>query len=105
MTVSSSADEQEPMTGTDFAAWRASLGLSLSEAATLLGVGRRTIMGYLKRDELPTAVAIACRALAHDHIFWRRTTCRREGPCGGRREAGLRFTRALYYHCAKLPLC
>jgi predicted DNA-binding transcriptional regulator AlpA len=40
--------------------------LSLTEAATLLGVGRRTIMGYLKKDELPAIVAIACRALARD---------------------------------------
>jgi hypothetical protein len=60
------AEEQEPMTGADFARWRAGLGLSLTEAAKLLGVGRRTIMGYLKRDELPPVVAIACRALARD---------------------------------------
>jgi hypothetical protein len=60
------AEEQQPMTGADFAQWRATLGLSLTEAAKLLGVGRRTIMGYLKKDELPTVVAIACRALARD---------------------------------------
>ena len=60
------ADEQEPMTGADFAEWRTGLGLSLSEAAKLLGVSRRTIMGYLKKDELPPVVAIACRALARD---------------------------------------
>jgi hypothetical protein len=60
------AEEQVPMTGGDFSQWRKSLGLSLSEAAKLLGVGRRTIMGYLKRDELPPVVAIACRALARD---------------------------------------
>jgi hypothetical protein len=60
------AEEQEPMTGADFAKWRTVLGLSLTEAAELLGVGRRTIMGYLKRDELPAVVAIACRALARD---------------------------------------
>ena len=60
------AEEQEPMTGADFAQWRMVLGLSLTEAAKLLGVGRRTIMGYLKRDELPLVVAIACRALARD---------------------------------------
>jgi hypothetical protein len=42
------------------------LGLSLTEAAKLLGVGRRTIMGYLKKDELPPVVTIACRALARD---------------------------------------
>jgi hypothetical protein len=60
------AEEQEPMTGADFAEWRKVLGLSLAEAANLLGVGRRTIMGYLKKDELPPIVAIACRALARD---------------------------------------
>jgi hypothetical protein len=60
------AEEQQPMTGADFAEWRRSLGLSLTEAAKLLGVGRRTITGYLKKDELPPVVAIACRALARD---------------------------------------
>jgi len=60
------AEEQQPMTGADFAKWRVALGLSLTEAAKLLGVGRRTIMGYLKKDELPPVVAIACRALARD---------------------------------------
>jgi len=60
------AEEQQPMTGADFAAWRSSLGLSLTEAAHLLGLGRRTVMGYLKRAELPPVVAIACRALARD---------------------------------------
>jgi len=60
------AEEQQPMTGADFARWRTALGLSLTEAAKLLGVGRRTIMGYLKKDALPPVVAIACRALARD---------------------------------------
>jgi hypothetical protein len=60
------AEEQQPMTGADFAKWRTALGLSLTEAAKLLGVGRRTIMGYLNKDELPPVVAIACRALARD---------------------------------------
>lgn len=46
--------------------WRKELNLSLSEAAKLLGVGRRTVMGYLKNDEPPPVVAIACRALARD---------------------------------------
>jgi DNA-binding XRE family transcriptional regulator len=64
------ADEQQPMTGENFAEWRTALGLSLTEAAKLLGVGRRTIMGYLKKDELPPVVAIACRALARDkHVL------------------------------------
>ena len=64
------ADEQEPMTGADFARWRQELGLSLTEAATVLGVGRRTITGYLKKERLPPIVAIACRALARDrHVL------------------------------------
>jgi len=64
------AEEQEPMSGADFAEWRMRLGLSLTEAAALLGVGRRTVMGYLKKDELPPVVAIACRALARDkHVL------------------------------------
>jgi hypothetical protein len=64
------AEEQKPMTGTDFAEWRMALGLSLTEAAKLLGLGRRTIMGYLKRDDLPPVVAIACRTLARDkHVL------------------------------------
>jgi hypothetical protein len=61
------AEDQQPMTGAEFAEWRTRLGLSLTEAAQLLGVGRRTIMGYLKKDELPAIVAIACRALARDN--------------------------------------
>jgi DNA-binding XRE family transcriptional regulator len=65
-TLQRIADEQQPMTGEDFARWRTELGLSLTEAAKLLGVGRRTIVGYLKKDELPAIVAIACRALARD---------------------------------------
>jgi hypothetical protein len=60
------AEEQQPMTGADFAKWRKSLGLSLSEAGNVLSLSRRTIMGYLKRNELPPVVAIACRALARD---------------------------------------
>src|SRR6202011_5044881 len=57
------AGEQERMTGADFARWRLGLGLSLTEAAKVLGVGRRTVTGYLKKDRLPPIVAIACRAL------------------------------------------
>ena len=69
-TLRRMADEQEPMTGADFARWRQGLGLSLTEAAGVLGVGRRTITSYLKKDRLPPMVAIACRALARDrHIL------------------------------------
>ncbi len=65
-TLKRIAEEQQPMTGADFAKWRVALGLSLTEAAKLLGVGRRTIMGYLNKDKLPPVVAIACRAFARD---------------------------------------
>jgi transcriptional regulator with XRE-family HTH domain len=80
------AEEQEPITGADFAEWRTGLGLSLTEAAKLLGVGRRTIMGYLKKEELPPVVAIACRALARDKHLWRLTMCRRGRPTSRPRE-------------------
>lgn len=64
------AEEQLPMTGSDFSVWRKRLGLSLSEAAKLLGISRRTVMSYLKKDELPSVVAIACRAIARDkHVL------------------------------------
>jgi hypothetical protein len=64
------AEEQLPMTGADFAAWRDDLHLSLTEAAKLLGVGRRTVTSYLKKNQLPPIVAIACRTLARDrHVL------------------------------------
>jgi len=51
------ADEQQPMTGADFALWRTTLGLSLTEAAKLLGVGRRACRRgpalSLRRDDSP----------------------------------------------------
>ena len=71
------------MTGADFAAWRATLGLSLTETAKLLGLSRRTVMGYLKMERVPAVVAIACRALARDrnlvaaHYMPGRKTARR----------------------------
>jgi DNA-binding XRE family transcriptional regulator len=60
------AEEQQPMTGVDFSRWREELGLSLTEAAKVLGIGRRTVTAYLKKKRLPPIVAIACRALARD---------------------------------------
>jgi hypothetical protein len=64
------ASPRRCVTGADFAEWRMALGLSLTEAAKLLEVGRRTIMGYLKKDDLPPVVAIACRVLARDkHVL------------------------------------
>src|SRR5260370_8432530 len=75
------AEEQQPMTGADFAEWRVALGLSLTETAKLLGVGRRTIMGYLNKDELPPVVSIACRAFARDkHLLAAHTLPTRKTP-------------------------
>jgi DNA-binding XRE family transcriptional regulator len=51
------AQEQLPMTGADFSKWRRKLGLSLSEAGKLLGVGRRTIMGLFEKGR----TAAGCR--------------------------------------------
>jgi hypothetical protein len=69
-TLQRIADEQEPISGADFVEWQVRLGLSLTEAAKLLGVGCRTIRGHLKKDELLPIVAIACRALARDkHVL------------------------------------
>lgn len=46
----------------DFAAWRASLGLSLSDAARALGLSRRTIAYYDSGERpVPRVVALACR--------------------------------------------
>jgi hypothetical protein len=45
-------------------------GNAASVLVELLGVSRRTIMGYLRKDDLPAVVAIACRALARDkHVL------------------------------------
>ena len=43
-TLRGIAEEQLPMSGADFSKWRKSLGLSLTEAAKLLGVSRRTLL-------------------------------------------------------------
>lgn len=46
----------------DFAAWRASLGLSLSEAARALGLSRRMVAYYDSGERpVPRVVALACR--------------------------------------------
>lgn len=60
------AEEQEPMTGRDFAEWRKQLGLSAATVAAMLGIGRRTVVDYENKDVLPTMATIACRALARD---------------------------------------
>lgn len=74
------------MTGADFAEWRVRLGLSLTEAATLLGVGRRTIMGYLKKDDYRLSSPSRAEPWLATSTSWRRTTCRRARSTGRLRE-------------------
>lgn len=46
----------------DFAAWRASLGLSLAQAARALGLSRRMVAYYDSGERpVPRVVALACR--------------------------------------------
>jgi hypothetical protein len=54
--VAGEANVQRPRAG----------GADLCHSWQVLGVGRRTVTGYLKKDRLPPIVAIACRALARD---------------------------------------
>lgn len=62
------AYEQRPMTGAEFAEWLDGHELSSSTAAEVLGLTPRLIRSYAKADTVPTAVAIACRALARDPL-------------------------------------
>jgi DNA-binding XRE family transcriptional regulator len=49
-----------------FAAWRARLGFSKSEAARRLGLSRNSIIDYeAGKARIPVHVALACAALAH----------------------------------------
>ena len=48
----------------------------------LLGLSRRTIMGYVRKDQLPAVVAIACRALSRDKNRWRHFVPARKLPGG-----------------------
>ena len=49
---------------TPFAAWRARLGLSKSEAAQVLGLSRNSVIAYeTGRRPLPRHVALACAAV------------------------------------------
>jgi hypothetical protein len=63
------AEEQagKAMSATDFEAWMNRLGLSLSAAATELGVTRRAVAYYKSGGRLiPRVVMLACRALELD---------------------------------------
>ena len=52
---------------TPFAAWRARLGVSKSEAARVLGLSRNSVIAYeTGRRPLPRHVALACAAVEAD---------------------------------------
>ena len=76
-TLQRIAEEQQPMTGADFAQWRVALGLSLTEAAKLLGVGRRTIMGYLNKTNCHPSLPSPAEPSRATNTCWQRTTCPR----------------------------
>lgn len=52
------------MTGSEFRAWRARLGLSLAGASLALGCSKTTLVGYEKGGRIPRYIALACSALA-----------------------------------------
>jgi len=56
------------MTGRQFTKWRKSLKLSIQEAADALGLSKRTVNDYGKAEKIPTAVAMACRAMERDPL-------------------------------------
>ena len=57
------SEEQKPFTAKDLIAWQARNGLSNQETADALGVSPATIKNYRTGGSIPTAVAIACRAM------------------------------------------
>jgi hypothetical protein len=58
------AEEQTPFLAADFVRWQGQAQLSNAEAAHALGVSVATIKNYRSGAEIPTAMAIACRAMA-----------------------------------------
>lgn len=63
------AMEQKPFTGDDFKKWQARLGVTVDEAAVMLGLTPRTLKKYRSRGaSIPTPVAIACKALEKDPL-------------------------------------
>ncbi len=65
-TLLSLAEEQKPFKTRDFVRWQEKTGLSNAEAADALGLSVATIKNYRSGANIPTAVAIACRAMAAD---------------------------------------
>lgn len=56
------------MTGSEFKAWRKSLGLTQEGAAGALGISRRGVQMYEKSEApVPRRVELACQKLTADH--------------------------------------
>jgi len=70
-TLERLAEEQRPFGADDFAAWQTALSLSNQEAADVLGCTLGTVKNYRGGATIPTAVKIACRALARDPTAFR----------------------------------
>ena len=64
LTLLTLAEEQKPFKTRDFVRWQEKAGLSNAEAADALGLSLATIKNYRSGSNIPTAVAIACRAMA-----------------------------------------
>jgi hypothetical protein len=62
-TLKMIADEQQPVSGTDLAAFETRLSLSTAETAALLGLAERTVRAYRRAKRLPQSVAIAIRTI------------------------------------------
>lgn len=60
------SDEQSAFSNAGFRAWQGEMNLSNSEAADVLGVSLATIKNYRSSAAIPSAVAIACRAMRSD---------------------------------------
>ena len=62
------AEAQQSMSGDQFIAWRARVGLSNAEAADALDVNRDTIKNYRrkKKNAVPYAIKISCDAMEKD---------------------------------------
>lgn len=54
------------MTPATLAAWQARLSLNKVQAASMLGIARNTLDGYLNGSQpIPKYIGLACAAIAH----------------------------------------
>lgn len=60
------SEEQSRFSNADFRAWQAAVRLSNNEAADVLGVSLGTVKNYRSAGEIPSGIAIACRAMQRD---------------------------------------